>query len=341
MRCNREPPLAAPAQQIHVLERKGNFVSRTIILSVLLATILFGVAGSSAAAQGIVWENLTIEQALAKAKKNDTMVLIDVYSDHCHQCHDMDDQFWNTPLGAELGEGLVCLRVASDKPESSAIRQRYPILGLPLAMFIGPDGNEFGRLVGYRDHDAFVQESKTLKNWIEQAPSLEAKVEQFPESAQFALELMEYYLYQKRDSEAETLLRKIMKIDDLSPRPMIAPRALSITAKYYDYFKHNKMRSQGIWKSQVVKYAHTGMATSGITATFDYAHQTGHIYEWIDWMCEILKEINYPPRVCYTIAMRAYRSGLKHECLALAGQKAVEGGVGPDNMAEIAASLKP
>lgn len=314
---------------------------RNIVLSILITAILLGAAISAATAEGITWENLTYQQALAKAKKNDTMILIDVYSDKCHQCTDMDEQFWNTTLGSDLGEGLVCLKVASDKPESAEIRKNFPVLGLPLAMFITPDGNEFGRLVGYRDHDLFVQESIMLKNWIEQAPALEAKVDQFPESAQFALDLMEYYLYQKREADAEKLLLKIMELDDPTPSPMVAPRALSITAKYWDYFKHEPMRSQGIWKSQVVKYAGTGMATSGITATFDYAFQTGHATEWIDWMCAIMKEANYPPRVCYTVAMRAYRSGLKHECLALAGDKAVAGGVGPDNMAEIARALRP
>ena len=313
---------------------------RIILQISVIALIATGSSLSSAAAEGVVWEKLTLNQALDKAKSLDQMVMIDVYATHCKQCGEMDVQLWDTPEGAALGEGMVTIRVASDKPESFSVRERYPVLGLPLVLFIQPDGEEFGRIVGYNSHFQWVSDAKMLKNWIDPRPALEEQLEANPNSPESVFQMFEQNIYDKKEVEADLLLMRIMKLEESSQSPSFGPRAMALFAKYWDYFRQDKVKSQGVWKSQIEKYAHTNMAGSGVKSTFEYAKATRQTDAWLNWICPIIEKNHHAVAFCYSVAMQAYRAGVKHPCLAKAARVAKEHNYGPANMDSIAVVLE-
>ena len=125
----------------------------------LLTLALTGPARS----EGVQWEPLTIDQALAKAEELGALVRVDVYASHCHQCKVMDEELWETPEGAAFADGLVAVRFPSDKPEGIELQRRYPVLGLPLVIFLNPDGTEIDRIVNFREQRSWLAEARMLK----------------------------------------------------------------------------------------------------------------------------------------------------------------------------------
>jgi thioredoxin-related protein len=141
---------------------------------VLLAALGMLFVSGHAAAQGIVWSKLSVDEALAKAKEQNRVLMIDVFSEHCMQCKDLEEQLWDTADGAALGEDLIALQIESDGPAGERLRRLYPVLGLPLVIFIEPGGKEIGRVVGFRGLAEFLTEARNLKAGVDPLPALEA-----------------------------------------------------------------------------------------------------------------------------------------------------------------------
>ncbi len=322
------------------LSKKSLSLRRNKLLYIALIVLSSVSVISVATAEGVVWERITLNQALDKAKALDQMVMIDVYSDHCMQCGEMDMQLWDTAEGAELAEGLITMRIASDKPEAFDINERYPILGLPLVIFIKPDGEEFGRIVGYNSHFQWVSDAQMLKNWVDPRPALEEQLEANPNDLQSLYNMLEQNIYDKKEIEADLLLRKIITIEGEANSPSFGPRGMALIAKYWDYFRRDKATSQSVWKSQVEKYAHSNMTGSGVKATFEYARSTGQTEAWVDWICPIVEKNSNSPRFCYSVAMQAFRNRTMHPCLGKAARIALANNIGPAYMDSIAVVLE-
>jgi hypothetical protein len=199
--------------------------------------------GSAAGAEGVTWSDLTLAQALAKADDLATLVMIDVYASHCMQCKDMDREVWETPEGAELAEGLIMLRIPSDKPEGRTLQDNYPVLGLPLVILLEADGTERGRIVNYRTPEPFFEQARALKAGFDPLPEMEAELEAQPTSQKLTFEIFEQYLYRQREAEAGSLLARLLELDSRRISTY-ATKALGLAARYYDYFKHGPVESR-------------------------------------------------------------------------------------------------
>ncbi len=307
----------------------------------IIPLVLFSLAAfhTAARADGVEWSDLSLDEALAKAEEANTLVIIDVFSDHCGQCKDMDTDLWNTPEGAELAEGLIALRIASDKPEGIPLQRRYPIIGLPVVLFLQPDGTELDRVAGFRSVKKFLEEAHALKAGFDPLPMMEEELEANPSSLQLLVEVLEKYLYRRREAEAESLLQRMLHLD--SKRKAKEPRkALMFMAKYHSYFHRDKEKSQEYWRTLIEQYAGSPAVSSGVKATYEYARSRGKLQDWIEWICGVIAENPGAGRLNYYTARIAHRGGLTHPCLAQAARTAHALGVGPANLDSIAVILE-
>jgi len=302
-----------------------------------LALFALLAAVSPALAEGVSWQDLTLDEALAKAKEQDTIVLIDVYAAHCGQCKEMDEGLWEQAEGADLAEGLIALRVSTDNPEGHAVQRRYPVLGLPLVLFLEPDGREIDRIVGYNDHDAFLEEARTIRNGIDLLPEMEAELETRP-LPHLMTEVLKKYLYRKREAEAEALLDKIISADT---QGRSATMALSYTAKYYDYFRRDKLKAQSYHVRLLKTYPGSIGVTGAIRSTLDFARSQGALDQWIEFVCSLTDENPTASRLNYYVAKFSHDYGLRGECLGRAARNAKASGMpGADKMDSIAVILE-
>ncbi len=147
-----------------------------ILLLVLTAPTL------RAGAQGVVWRDSTLDQALAEAASSDRILMVDVRANHCGQCIVMETEFWNTPDGAAFAADMIPLKIDSTMPAGADLTKRYPITGLPCVVFIRPDGTEIDRVVGYETKSKFLDEAGQLKNGIDPLPDMEKALAAHPDS---------------------------------------------------------------------------------------------------------------------------------------------------------------
>ena len=277
----------------------------------------------AALARGVEWQDLSLSEALEKAREQKTIVMIDVYAGHCHQCGDMDEQLWEQQDGADLAEGVIPIKVATDNPSGYEVQRRYPVLGLPLVIFVDADGEEIDRIVGYTNHEAFLEEARMIKNGTDLLPEMEAQLESDP-SVSLMVEILQKYLYRKREADAEALLERIIAADS---QGLKATTALTHMAKYYDYFRRDQLKSQSYYVRTLKTYPGSSGVASALRATLNFARANGATDDWIEFVCSLTDANPDASRLNLYVARFANQNGLRGECLARAARNAKASGM--------------
>jgi thiol:disulfide interchange protein len=120
------------------------------------STLLFLIACLTASvpslAQGIVFEEISFEEALAKARDENKLVFMDCYAEWCGPCKMMSrNVFTRKEAGNFFNANLINLKMDMEKGEGIALAKRYAIKAYPTMLLIRPDGMVQHRLVGSLD----------------------------------------------------------------------------------------------------------------------------------------------------------------------------------------------
>jgi len=117
------------------------------------AALLLLATTAASAESGVGWFDGTLDAALAAAREQKKLVLIDCWADWCTYCHQMDREVWTDEhLARSLSTDVVALRAEVDifKGVGLDLQKRYDIDGLPIVLVLDPsDGAEIVRLAGY------------------------------------------------------------------------------------------------------------------------------------------------------------------------------------------------
>ena len=125
-----------------------------LTLSLLLACLM----STPVLAKQLEW--LPLDQGLQQAQQKQRFVLVHFYADWCQDCHTMAAEMAsNQGLIKRLNQSFVTVRLPQKgqrqityqgkiKTEAQWVRHFRPP-GFPTLMFIGPDGQEIGKMPGY------------------------------------------------------------------------------------------------------------------------------------------------------------------------------------------------
>jgi len=142
---------------------------RKTIFSLLLATA----SPFMLWAQGIKFEEGTFTEALAKAKKENKIVFVDVYTTWCGPCKKMAKEFFPTKeAGDKYNTAFVNYKIDAEKGEGIQVAQKYNVSGYPTSLYLKPDGSVVYTSMGISDLNGFLQnadvaieENKDPHNW--------------------------------------------------------------------------------------------------------------------------------------------------------------------------------
>lgn len=114
----------------------------------------------------VSWKNLTsLEQIESSVKSEKKPIMIDFYADWCAQCKELDKYTYTDEKVVELSKNINNIKIDLTK-ENADITNKYGIKGLPVVIFMKPNGEEIKelRVTGFLQPEEFVKRIDKLLN---------------------------------------------------------------------------------------------------------------------------------------------------------------------------------
>jgi thiol:disulfide interchange protein len=116
------------------------------------------VAAVSVRAEAVKWES-DYDKAVAAAKKDSKLVLVDVYTDWCGWCKKLDrDVYADAKVIERLSKNFVAVKINPEKNSRAAqLAHQFGTHGYPHIVFVNGDGKKIGEIGGYVSAGVFLQ----------------------------------------------------------------------------------------------------------------------------------------------------------------------------------------
>ncbi len=116
--------------------------------------------------------------AFKTAKEEGKLLMIDFFGIWCPPCNQLDEHVFSAANFAKKTEKFVKLKLDADADASWELKGKFKITGYPTIVFATPEGEEVGRIVGYRPLANFLKQANlALKNRGKTYSSLVAKAD--------------------------------------------------------------------------------------------------------------------------------------------------------------------
>jgi thioredoxin-related protein len=126
---------------------------RLLITIFPLVILSVGIGLANAALDHVVWRDY--EEGIAFAKKTNRPIMITFFSDRCRYCNLMEKKtFSDREVVRALNEKFVSIKV--DVSRNAMLAHMYGATYLPTTVFITPQEEGIGKLIGYRSPDDFL-----------------------------------------------------------------------------------------------------------------------------------------------------------------------------------------
>jgi thiol-disulfide isomerase/thioredoxin len=104
------------------------------------------------------FQDITFDQALAAAKKDQKIVMVDFFTTWCVPCKKLDKVTWkDADVQAWLAKTAVALKIDAEKEVELA--KKFKIESYPTILFVKSDGTEIDRILGFKEPADFVREA--------------------------------------------------------------------------------------------------------------------------------------------------------------------------------------
>lgn len=201
---------------------------------IIIALLIFGAASFG---QGIVFQDLAFEEALAKAKKENKYVFMDCYTYWCAPCKSMRDNiFPKSKCGDYFNPKFICVEYDFAQPEYKHLGEKYGITAYPTYLILRPDGTVYHKIVGGKGTaEEFIE---MVKRGMNKKYSLSYLDERYEKGKMNKEELRRYIVALKEANEGgrhpelgEQLLARLTDKEKME-------------AKYWTLFERKKFGSE-------------------------------------------------------------------------------------------------
>lgn len=111
--------------------------------------------------EGILFTDLSFDDAREKAKEDGKLLFVDCYTSWCGPCKMMSRQvFTQKAIGEFFNEHFVNLKVDMEKGEGPALQDKYGVKAYPTMMLLDGEGRIVYKILGGADARAFMEKIK-------------------------------------------------------------------------------------------------------------------------------------------------------------------------------------
>lgn len=113
-------------------------------------------------AQGISFEPGSWEQVVDKARKENKLIFLDIYTVWCGPCRKMDKNiFPDAQVGAYYNQNFISYKLDAEKGEGPGIASRYGVRAYPYNLYIDPYTLKIVyKSIGYVGTEAFISNGR-------------------------------------------------------------------------------------------------------------------------------------------------------------------------------------
>lgn len=190
-----------------VFVRAVSMHDRRNFLKLILSLILVSTVASAADA-GTGWHK-TVAAAQAEARKNQQLILVDMFAEWCGWCHRMEREVFPSESFQKASSDLVLLRLdTEDRGEGTRYSREWGVTSLPTFVLVTPDLKVAGTIQGYSPAATFSRQvTDTVKSY-RQFESLLARSGKL--NPQEKVDLAAQLIGRKRLADAEKQLADVV-----------------------------------------------------------------------------------------------------------------------------------
>ena len=205
--------------------------------------------------QGVEFEHISLEEALAKAKKENKLVFIDFYTVWCGPCKKMAKIIFPLPeVGDVYNKNFINLKLDAEK-EGEAVAKQYNVTGYPTLLYLDTDGNVLLKDTAFKPEEIFLNMAQMAITSLDSAYSLENLQKEFPNKFNDE-HFLKMYIEKMAEYGQDTVegidawLKVQTEMDDASPEMMkyliknsqlfiIGGKAKQILDENFDFYMKN------------------------------------------------------------------------------------------------------
>ena len=114
-------------------------------------------------AQQVAFEKGAWKDMLARARSENKLIFVDVYTTWCGPCKMLDQQvFTNKKVAATYNAHFINYKADAERGEGINLARQYGVRAYPTALFINGDGQLIDTWVGFLPADSFKQEGERV-----------------------------------------------------------------------------------------------------------------------------------------------------------------------------------
>lgn len=160
-------------------------------LLIILALAVFTL-NAQEQVQGIKFEHCTWKEALAKAKKEKKLIMLDAYASWCGPCKWMaKNVFTQQSVGEFYNSNFVNIKIDMEKGEGVELSKKYGVTAYPTFFYIDGNGNMVHRKCGGQEAEDFIQSGKDAMDPAKQLSVLQKNFESNTTKSEAALKYFE------------------------------------------------------------------------------------------------------------------------------------------------------
>jgi thioredoxin-related protein len=169
---------------------------------------------SQAVFSQIKFEKSSLSEVLEKAKSENKVLMVDVLTDWCKWCIELDNKVYADREVADFGNAnQVNFKIDAEKGEGIEFAKKFKINGYPTVLFLDGNGNEIDRIYGYYPKKEFFTMMQDYNKGINTFNDLTQKLEKDPANIDANLKMADKYIALGETDKAKANLNKIIETD--------------------------------------------------------------------------------------------------------------------------------